>query len=260
MTRERKGLFGRLWDRVAEFGKLTPIAFVTAFLPMAGTAVLFMIGYPLGMWLRENPTQGAVGFFAGVVVACGLALVPTNVIGVIGGFAFGFGSGLALLIVAIVGASLISYVIHRRIVGDKVPDLADKHPKAKAVYEALTGQGFGRTTLIILLLRLSVVMPFALTNFILASAKVPRSTFVVGTFFGMLPRSGAVVLTGAGLSELTLESTADFRFIVFGIAATLASIIVISVISRRALEKLTETEDARQGSKVQCPGSNVEED
>lgn len=237
-------IYARIRERIVELGKLTPIAIVTTFLPMLGTSVLFVIGYPLGMWLRENQAVGALSFTTGVMVVCGLALMPTNVIGIIGGFAFGFDLGLALLITAVVGAAFISFLIHRRIVGDTVPDLALKHPKAQAVYKALVGQGFVRTTLIILLIRFSIIMPFALTNFLLASARVPPSTFLLGTFVGMLPRSGAVVLTGAGLSELTLEAPTDFWFIFLGIAASLVSIIVISVISRRALEKMTQPERA----------------
>jgi uncharacterized membrane protein YdjX (TVP38/TMEM64 family) len=226
-------------ERVVELGKLTPIAIITAVLPIAGAAVLFTIGYPLGMWLRENPAEGALGYAAGVAIFCGLALLPTNVIGLLGGFAFGFGSGLSLLITAVVAAAYISYLIHRRLAGGKLSEVTEKHPKAKAIHEALTGQSFLRTTLIVFLIRLSVIFPFALTNFLLASAKVPRSTFLVGTFFGMLPRSGAVVLTGAGLSELSLDAGDNFWMLIFGIAATLLSVIVISVISRRALMKLT---------------------
>lgn len=233
------GLITRIRLRLKEFGSLTPIAFVTTFLPMSGAAVLLAFGYPLGLWLRENPELGAVGFAFGVMIFCGLALVPTNVIGVIGGFAFGFYAGLLLLIAAVVAASFISFRIHSRIIGEKVPDLAEKHPKAGAVYRALVGQGFVRTTTIILLIRLSIIMPFALTNFILASARVSAAAFLAGTFLGMLPRSAAVVFAGAGLSELTLETPTDIWTISFGIAATLISIIVISLISRRALDKYT---------------------
>lgn len=235
------GFITRLRLRLSEFGNLTPIALVTTFLPMAGAAVLLAVGYPLGLWLRENPEVGAVGFALGVMIFCGLALVPTNVIGVIGGFAFGFYAGLLILIAAVVAASFISFLIHGRIIGEKVPDLAEKHPKAGAVYRALVGQGFLRTTTIILLIRLSIIMPFALTNFILASARVSALAFITGTFLGMLPRSAAVVFAGAGLSELTLEAPTDIWTIWFGIAATLISIIVISIISRRALHSYTRS-------------------
>lgn len=236
----RSEFLRRLRDRFAELGQLTPIAVVTTFLPMVGTAVLFIMGHPLGSWLKENQGVGAVGYAAGTLIFCGLALVPTNVIGLIGGFAFGFEFGLVLLMTAVVGASFLSFLIHSRLVGDKVPDIAEKHPKAQAIYDALVEQGFWRTTAIILLIRLSIVMPFALTNFILASAKAPVTAFLTGTFLGMLPRSAAVVITGAGLAELSLDTPYDLRMIFFGIAATIVSAIVISIISRNALEKLTQ--------------------
>lgn len=241
MTSPRK-IYLSFRRRLTEFGTLTPIALVTTFLPILGSSLLLVIGYPLGTWLRANQEVGAVAYTVGVAVVCGLALMPTNLIGVLGGYAFGFYLGFALLMTAIVAAAFLSFLIHRRIAGDKISDIAEKHPKAEAVYKALLGKSFSRTLLIVLLIRFSILMPFALTNFVLAAAKVRPSIFVLGTFVGMLPRSGAVVLTGAGLSELTLDAPENYWLIASGIAATLISIIVISIVSRRALEKLTERE------------------
>lgn len=233
--------FKRAKERIAELGKLTPIALVTTFLPIAGSSALLIIGYPAGVWLKENQAIGAFAYPLSVTAACGLALLPTNLVGVIGGFAFGFWLGLALLMAAIVAAAFISYLIHRRISGEKVQDIADKHPKAEAIYKALIDEGFWRTTAVIMLIRFSVIMPFALTNFLLAAAKVRPASFLLGTFGGMLPRSGAVVLTGAGLSELTLEASDQSWLLVFGIGATVVSVIVIFILSRKALDKMTQS-------------------
>lgn len=232
---------GRIVAYAREFGKLTPIALVTTFLPFVGSAVLISVSIPLGSWLRENWETGMPLYLLGVLFFCGLALLPTNVIGLIGGWAFGFDLGIAVLIAGIVGAATISFLIHQRIAGDTLPHVFDHHPKAKAVYEALVGQSVWRTTLIITLLRLSPAMPFALTNFLMASARVPVKSFVVGTFFGMLPRSSAVVLVGSGLSELSLTSSEDTGLLIFGIVATIVSVIVIGRISKHALDRLTNT-------------------
>lgn len=82
-------------------------------------------------------------------------------------------------------------------------------------------------------------MPFAFTNFLLASAKVSWKSFTVGTLFGMLPRSSAVVFAGASLSELDLNNTGDLWIIALGLIATMAAMIVMSIVGRRALENLT---------------------
>lgn len=234
-----KNIFGKISDYIRELGNLTPIAFVTTFLPMLGSTILLIIGIPLGYWLRENWEIGTLLYLLGVLIFCGLALLPTNVIGVIGGWAFSFDLGITILITGVVGAALISFLIHRRIVGEKLPQVFEKHPKAQAVYEALLEQNLWRTTLIIFLLRISVIMPFALTNFLMASARVPLGSYIAGTFFGMLPRSSAVVFVGAGLSELNFDNPQSLWLLILGIAATIVSVIIISNISRHALEHLT---------------------
>lgn len=236
------GIFQRFAGHIRELGKLTPIAFVTTFLPVPGAIVLLMFGPAFGNWLRENSSVGIGVYFSVVLVFCGLALMATNVIGIIGGWAFGIYLGLAILMAGILGAAYTSFVIHRRIVGDKLPEIAEKYPKAQAIYEALVEQGFWRAVTIIFLVRLSVIMPFALTNFLLASAKVPWPSYLLGTLFGMLPRSGAVVVAGAGLSELNFDDPSQSWVIALGIAATIVAVIVISMISRRALDRMTTAE------------------
>ena len=221
-----------------EFGNITPIAFVTAFLPMLGSAILLIVAVSLGNWLRENWEIGSLWFTLGTFLFCGLALLPTNVIGIISGWAFGFRLGIALLIAGVVGAALVSFVIHSRVVGEKLPQIFAAHPKAKAVYNSLVGQNIWRTTSIIFLLRLSPAMPFALTNFLMASARVPLKSYLVGTFFGMLPRSSAVVFFGAGLSELNLDQPFNIWLFVLGMMATIISIIAISYFSQQALSKM----------------------
>lgn len=216
------------------------MALVAAFLPMIGTATLLVFLYPAGHWLRENWEAGIPIFIAGVIFFCGLALLPTNVIGLLSGWAFSFELGVLVLMTGIVGSSFVSFLINRRISGDKLPEFTKKHPKAQAIYYSLTKDRFWKTTLVIFLLRMSVIMPFALTNFLMASARVPVRSYLLGTAAGMLPRSSAMVFVGAGLSELNIESTRDMTFLAIGIAATVVSVIVIAYISRKALEKLTE--------------------
>ena len=234
-----KNIFNKIYNYFRELGKLTPIALVTTFLPIIGSAVLLTVAYPFGNWLRENWEVGTGLYVAIFVFFCGLSLLPTNVIGLIGGWAFSFYLGIVLVIFSICAAALISFLIHTRIAGEKLPHVFQRHPKAKVIYEAMLREKFWRTTLIIFLLRLSPAMPFALTNFLMASARVPVKAFLIGTFFGMLPRSSAVVLVGAGLSELSLENAEDSRLLVLGIAATVVSAIVIGIFARNALERLT---------------------
>lgn len=235
-----KKLFNKIFQYLKELGRLTPIALATTLMPpVGGTIFILTAARPLSFWFRDNWETGVVVFTLGVIVFCGLSIFATNIVGIIGGWAFGFELGITALMTGVVSAATLSFLIHTRIVGDTLPHVFENHPKAHAVYQALVGQSKWRTTLIIFLLRLSPAMPFALTNFLMASARVPLKSFVVGTFFGMLPRSSAVVLVGSGLSELSFDDPQEAWLIVFGIVATVVSIIVITIVARRALERVT---------------------
>lgn len=233
-----KNLLRAIYRYVQELGRLTPIAVVTTFLPMVGSAILIWYAQPLGDWLRENWETAIPLYLLGILLFCGFALLPTNIVGVLAGWTFSFDLGIAVLITGIVGAASLSFLIHSRLVSDRLPHVLETHPKAKAIYQALVGQSVWRAALIISLLRLSPAMPFALTNFLMAAARVPMRSFVVGTFVGMLPRSSAVVFLGAGLSELTFDNPQNTWLIIFGIVATIIVVLVIGTISKHALERL----------------------
>jgi uncharacterized membrane protein YdjX (TVP38/TMEM64 family) len=235
-----KIIFTRVFHYLKNLGNIGPLALAMAVLPMLGSAVLITVAYPLGYWLQDNWQIGSGLFLLGTLIFCGLALLPTNLIGILSGWAFSFELGIALLIIGLVGAAFISFLVHSRLTGDRLQHVFDNHPKSKAIHQALLGQSIWRTTLIIFLLRLTPAMPFALTNFLMASARVPVKPFLVGTFFGMLPRSSAVVFVGSGLSDLNFNSPQDSTFVVIGIMATFISVIIIGNVSKRALDKLTQ--------------------
>ena len=208
-------------------------------LPMAGSAALIIFIVPIGHWLQENWELGTIIFLAGTMFFCGLALLPTNVIGLVSGWAFGFWLGAIVLIAGILGSAFISFLINSRISGKRLPEVAEKHPRTSAIYNALLQDKFWKTTLIIFLLRVSIVTPFAFTNFFLASAKVPVRAFLLGTGGGMLPRSAAMAYVGSGLSVLDVKNTTEVTTLVIGIAATILSIILIAYLSRKALDRVT---------------------
>ncbi len=235
-------MFDKLSQRITELGRLTPMGLVAAFLPMIGSAVLIAFLLPIGAWLRGNWYGGIVVVLVGIVVFCGLALLPTNVIGILCGWAFGFPLGLLILISGTIGASIVSFIINSRISGDQLPTVLEEKPRLRAIHTALLREDIWSTTLIVFLLRLSVIMPFALTNLLLAASRVNLRAYITGTALGHLPRAAAVAFVGSGLSELNLADTRDTKIFLAGVIATIASMIVIGILSRKALERVTDTD------------------
>ena len=231
-------------DSLRRSGRLAPLAVISALLPILGTVTLVAFSQPIGMWLRANWELGLLTFFGGITFLCGLALLPPNMIGIVSGWAFGFELGLFVLIAGLTSASFISFVVNSRLTRGRFENLTAGNAKLEAVHKALIGQDFRRITLVIILLRMSIIMPFALTNFLMASARVSLRSFIAGTALGMLPRSAAMVLVGAGLSELSLEGGRETWLVLLGIAATIASVLVIANVSRRALDRLVAASEA----------------
>jgi hypothetical protein len=61
----------------------------------------------------------------------------------------------------------------------------------------------------LLFLRLVPVFPFWLVNIAPALLGVPLGTYVLGTFFGIVPGTAAYTLVGAGLGSILEEARAD---------------------------------------------------
>lgn len=235
-----KEKISKAYHFVRELDRVAVLSLATAVVPIVNSTLLLVFAPSAGSWLRENWQIGTMIYVLFAWLVCGFALLPTNVIGILCGWAFGFPLGIALHMLAIVGASLISSYFLAPLVGNNFQEFLEHHEKAKVLYKSLLKRNFRRTTLIITLLRLSPAMPFALTNLLMAAARVPLSSFLIGTLIGMLPRSAAVVFFGAGLSELNFNEPFNVWMFAFGFVATLISVIIISYFSKQALAKMTK--------------------
>ncbi len=211
----------------------------TAVMPVVGSTFLMGTVYTAGPWLQSNWEIGVVLLVAVMTVLAGIALIATNILGIVSGFAFDFPLGLAAYLAGILGASSVMFVVARRFASHRLQPLLDAKPKLKAVHGALLGESVLRTFLVLILVRLSPAIPFAATNFVVASSGVSFPVFVLGTFVGMLPRSAAVVFVGSSLSELDFDRPHEMWLVVVGIAASILGVITLGVVSRRALLRLS---------------------
>jgi uncharacterized membrane protein YdjX (TVP38/TMEM64 family) len=222
-----------------DFGKVGGMAGVTMFLPIIGSAILLVAVYEIGPWLRQNKGIGAIIFVVGMSIFSGFALLATNVLGIVSGFAFGFQIGVVAQMLGIIGASTIMFYPAKRYAGENLQATVEQKPKLKAIQTALLNESFFRTLLIVTLIRLSPATPFALTNFTLSAAGVSFKTFLLGTVLGMLPGTSAIVFVGSSLSELNFSQPQESWMLIVGIIATVLAIVVVGMFSKRALEQIT---------------------
>ncbi len=222
-----------------DFGKVGGMAGITMFLPIIGSAILLVAVYEIGPWLRQNKEIGVVVFVVGMSIFSGLALLATNVLGIVSGFAFDFQVGVAAQMLGLIGASTIMFYPAKRFAGTNLQSTVEQKPKLKAIQAALLNESFFRTLLIVTLIRLSPAMPFALTNFTLSAAGVSLKIYLSGTVLGMLPRTSAIVFVGSSLSELNFSEPQEAWMLILGIIATVLAVAVVGIFSKRALEQIT---------------------
>lgn len=229
--------------------RLGPVAFLgiwSAAIPPLGSLALFYFMDDIGLWLRSHESLGVVLYAVGFAVLAGLALLPTYASAILGGWAFGMGLGYPAALAGFLFGSLIGYGVAKPTAGERVIKLIDERPKWKVVRKALLESGFGRMLLIITLLRLPPNSPFAVTNLVLASVRVPLGAYVIGTLVGMAPRTGIVLYLAAQISQKFSEHAKDaakadkpWWYIVAGVVLSILALVVIGLIANRALEKVT---------------------
>lgn len=231
---------------IQRLGLTGPLALGALILPPLGTIALVWSAPTTGPWLRDAEALGVTVYILAFAILAGLALLPTYAQCALGGFAFGAIVGIPAALLGFAGGAIIGYEVSRAASRDRVMKLLDERPKWRAVRDALVGHwthppSFWRTAGLVALLRVPPNSPFALTNLVMASVKVPRLPFIAGTMLGMLPRSSLAVVIGAGIKQLTGEEIRAMpKWAIFGgIGLTLVVVIIVVQIANRAIERVT---------------------
>ena len=126
----------------------------------------------------------------------GLALTPTTFIALMGGYFLGW-IALPGVVIGYTGASLIGFALTKMIDNGNLLDsiydwLGNKAEQLRRLLSGIHDNQFG----IIIMARLSPVLPFALMNVVLPVAGVRLMPFLVAGTLGMLPRTVFFVWLG----------------------------------------------------------------
>lgn len=233
------------WDYVVRLGPASALALGAAVLPPLGSVLLFANINQIGEWLRSHGGQGVAMYVVGFAFFAGVALLPTYASAILGGWAFGFATGLPAALAGFLGGALIGYGVARPASAERVDKLISEKPKWKAVRDALLGGSRAKALLIVTLLRLPPNSPFALTNLVLASVRTPLWTYLLGTLIGMAPRTALVLYIASQVQGKMANEAADGRptwWIFASVGASIVVLCIIGAIAKTALEKVTASE------------------
>lgn len=186
----------------------------------------------LQRWTAEHTALAAVIFMSVYCIMVALSLPGAVWATLAGGFIFGtWVGGLYVVIGATLGATAI-FLIARYALADFFRDKAGK---------AITRMedGFNENALsYMFVLRLVPLFPFWLVNLVPAFVGVKIRTYVIGTFFGIMPGSLVYASVGNGLDAVFAQGgTPDLGIIlqpqVLGPILGLAALSMIPVIYKR---------------------------
>lgn len=225
-------------------GAVSVLGVLSFLIPIVGLATLLWYARTVTEWLHAHQDTGPLIYIGLFALFSGLAILPTHVQAIAGGWAFGFRIGYPAAMLGLTLGALLAYAIARGASGRRVTELIREYPKLRVVYDALIGRGFWKTLLIVTLVRLPPSAPFAASNVLLAATRVPLPIYLLGTILGLAPRTAVVTFVASGLAKLDFTESKPWGLIIAGVLVSLVALGIIGYIANRALTKMTEDQSA----------------
>ncbi len=197
-------------------------------------------------WVASHQLAGAVLYIATFIVLT-MAMLPGSVLIASGGFLFGLTVGLPL---ASIGAGLgagASAFLARTVARDWLLQRYADDSRFLAIDKAVARKGF----LIVILTRLSLLMPYNLLNVIYGLTRIPLARMTVATWLGMTP---AVVLytylgsVAANVEDLWSQGIDDSWTGRLILASGLAMIILVTFVIHRTATRALRHELGETGT------------
>ncbi len=221
---------------------LKRILFVAVFLMLVVSLYLLPLADYIAAligWVQQHPIAGPAVYSVFVVIATVLFL-PGSVAMMIGGFLFGFLPGFTFAFVALPLGAQAAFETGRWIARPWVRRKVAHHPRVYAIEMALKEEAF----IIVLLTRLSLIIPYNLLNYTYGATSVRAVTHLIATAIGMLPAVALYVYLGTlarDLGQILSGEVAPTEWGYWILAAGLVAIVLASLVihrtATRALEK-----------------------
>lgn len=184
----------------------------------------------LGPW-------GAVAFVA-LYVSATVALVPASILTLGAGAVYGVGPGLALASISSTLGAATAFALGRWRARTWIAQRYGRHPAFLELDRAIQSSGWK----VVVLARLSPILPYTLLNYAFALTGIGFREFVAASWAGMLPGTLLYVSLGAAAragSGPRTRTPSEWALLGVGIAATLVITVVLARTARAALRNPT---------------------
>jgi len=239
---------------------------------VAASACLSNVFNDLLDFIAENPGVGWL-VTAAIYAVLTVLLIPGSVLTIGSGLAFGTALGLgqgtlvggSAVIVGAISGLLIAFLVGRFLLRELVEAWILKYPVMKAIDKTLDVKGFQ----LVLLLRLSPLVPYNVFNFIMGATSCSFRDYAIGSAIGILPGTFAFVFIGALVGSAAFgdgtagqvgfvmpelcepdpqEAVIRQVVLIAGIVATIIAVGLITVYARRQFRAIQEEQAAQDAA------------
>ncbi|MEK7390040.1 MAG: TVP38/TMEM64 family protein [Elusimicrobiota bacterium] len=185
-------------------------------------------------WTAAAGPLGQAAFVGLYVLAC-VAFLPGSILTLGAGAAFGLGKGFALVSIGSTLGAGAAFLAGRYLLRDWVSRRLERVPAFAAVAQAVGQEGWR----VVVLTRLSPVLPFNLLNYGYGLTTVGLGEYLLASWIGMMPGTLLYVYLGAAAGEAArggrARTPAEWALYAAGLAATAVAAWLIGRTARRAL-------------------------
>ena len=186
----------------------------------------------LQSWLLGLGVTGVL-IFALILIVVTFLPAPDWPLPIAAGYVYGFWA-FPLTYASIVFASVLAFLSARYLLRDKIQSLLNRRPKYRKLDRAIADDGWQ----VVVLMRLSPIVPFNLQNYALGVTAIPFVQYFTATLIGIAPGIAIYVyfgIFGKGLGN----GPSLFDWVLFGLGM-LATIILAILVIRKTKTKFAE--------------------
>jgi uncharacterized membrane protein YdjX (TVP38/TMEM64 family) len=186
----------------------------------------------LQSWLLGLGVTGVL-IFALILIVVTFLPAPDWPLPIAAGYVYGFWA-FPPTYASIVFASVLAFLSARYLLRDKIQSLLNRRPKYRKLDRAIADDGWQ----VVVLMRLSPIVPFNLQNYALGVTAIPFLQYFTATLIGIAPGIAIYVyfgIFGKGLGN----GPSLFDWVLFGLGV-LATIILAILVIRKTKTKFAE--------------------
>eukprot|EP00980_Cylindrotheca_fusiformis_P001451 scaffold345_cov134-Cylindrotheca_fusiformis.AAC.62 len=193
--------------------------------------------------VQSVESMGSLGvvYFGVAYTLAEILAIPAIPLTASAGYLFGPVEGTTVVLISASVAAAVSFIIGRTLLRDWVENILEDYPKFAKIDRAIGKEGFR----LMLLLRLSPVFPFALSNYLYGASSIDFSSFFFGTLFGFAPGTLAYVYTGYVGKTLSGGAESSYPWFVYagGLVVLAGLLNVAADTASQVVDSLEEDDD-----------------